>query len=374
MSGDIYVIAENNVLVTNRVSNGSRIGNDGILEEDTVLNDSTLSDSDAAEEDTVFNSTFDHTAVCDQRVLNLGGFAVISGSGVADLREDRSFLNTEERIEHFLIFDQLHIVCVIILEGRNASEITVVSVGTEVSHVKALEEYVARNAGVAVRDGVKNDILQIFAVQNDDIQADVSVTVKIGRIHEHIGDSAFLAGENDRVGSRHCAVEIHALNCDRNVRTVCDMVVDHVVEVDIADDVTVSHYHVIGGQLRDGVADALERFQSGVRKVRSHVRIEIDVGRKNLDTAGTASEVPVLTGSDMVHERVVIVLRDDVDIADVGIHHVGERKVDETVAASERNGREGTDSRKLRNFIIVKIRKNNTCYRHFHYLLKQYNL
>ena len=110
MSGDIYVIADHDVLIANGVSDRRRIGNDGILEKNTVLNDSALSNLDTPEENTVFNGTLDHTAVGNQGVFHVGGFAVICRSRVTNLREDRSLFDTEERIEHLFVFDELHIV------------------------------------------------------------------------------------------------------------------------------------------------------------------------------------------------------------------------------------------------------------------------
>ena len=254
-------------------------------------------------------------------------------------------------------------MCIIIFKGRDASEITVISVNTEIFHGKIFEEDISVQTDITVCIGIQNDILKILAVHNDDIQADVCNTLKISGAEKKVCDSAVFGGRNDRLFFRYRAGQIHTFDSHGHIRAACDVIVDHIVEIDVADHVTVRHDDVITAQLLNRETDTFECFQTGiVRGSRYVIHTGIHVGRKDFDTAGTACEIPVLTGTDMIHKGMVIVIGDNVDVADIGVYHVGEREVDQTVAASERDGCERAYSCKLRDGMVMNIAKNDTCY------------
>ena len=91
------------------------------------------------------------------------------------------------------------------------------------------------------------------------------------------------------------------------------MILYHIRQVNIADNVAIRKHDVVGGYVSYGIIDVFQRFKAcGIdrrcRRTRRNVR------RNYLDPARTASQVPILARADMVHKRLIIVLRNYSDI------------------------------------------------------------
>ena len=104
MPGKRYAIADDNVLIGNRIAKHRIFPNKGILKQNAVFNYRTAPYFYSAEKDTVFHRAFNHTAVRNQRILHFGVSAVIGRRRIADLCVNRAGFHTEQRIKHFLIF------------------------------------------------------------------------------------------------------------------------------------------------------------------------------------------------------------------------------------------------------------------------------
>src|SRR5699024_8502922 len=81
---------------------------------------------------------------------------------------------------------------------------------------------------------------------------------------------------------------------------------------------------------------------------------------KDLQTAISPAQIPVLTGSQMVHQGAVMLLGEDADVADLGRYQRGENKVNQTIPATERNGCQGSFFRQLIGRSGIAFRKENT--------------
>ena len=106
--------------------------------------------------------------------------------------------------------------------------------------------------------------------------------------------------------------------------------------------------------------DALEGFKACVIKFVFVVCKSGDVGRQYFDTAGTARHIPVFTRSDMIHKRLIVVMRDNVYRGDIGVYHIGKGEVDKSVSARKRNRCHSANSGQFRDVSVVNIGKNNT--------------
>ena len=81
--------------------------------------------------------------------------------------------------------------------------------------------------------------------------------------------------------------------------------------------------------------------------------------RQEFQAALTELEVPLLPGADVVHEGLIIVLRDDADMADGGIRHVRQGEIDLTIAPAVGQGRHGALVRQLTEGAVIDIRKDD---------------
>ena len=60
------------------------------------------------------------------------------------------------------------------------------------------------------------------------------------------------------------------------------------------------------------------------------------IGRDDIDTTLTSCKVPVLTATDVLGKRTVVVICNDVDVGHIRIYHVGKAEVNKSVSAGKR--------------------------------------
>ena len=116
------------------------------------------------------------------------------------------------------------------------------------------------------------------------------------------------------------------------------MRLDDGVEVHVKDDVGAHHHNI-------GLVRALEQRLVGddVAQQEAHAALggAIRVAGHHEQAALLAVQAPVLARAHVVDQRTVVTRHDDADGLNAGIHHVGQRKVDQAVAAQKRDGRDG---------------------------------
>ena len=115
------------------------------------------------------------------------------------------------------------------------------------------------------------------------------------------------------------------------------VLLEHLAVVHLVDVVAGKNEDVLGLLGADGV-DVLVNGVGG-----AHVPVVADAlhGRQDLDELAQLAGHDVPAFADVAVERERLVLREDVDPAQVGVDAVGERDVDDAVDAAEGNGRFG---------------------------------
>ena len=209
-----------------------------------------------------------------------------------------------------------------------------------------------------MRYSLLHDVLQISTGSNHDVGADGHVAL-LEVLLCKVGHSAALV----HTDNGHGAFNVHG-TCVNNLSykgQVCAALFvcfQHSLEVDVADHVAVGHHNIILGAAIDKVDRTLERIQSGAVDTGSGGIKHGDVRRQNLDTARTASQIPVLTVADMVKQRLIIVVGNHAHLGNIGIDHIGKREVDQTVSAAKGDRRHSAQSGHFGNAVIVRICKN----------------
>ena len=83
-------------------------------------------------------------------------------------------------------------------------------------------------------------------------------------------------------------------------------------------------------------------------------------GREEFEAALLEVKIPLLSGADVVHHGLIIMLGDDADMTDPGIGHIGQGKVDLTVASAVGQRRHGALIGQLAEGAVIDIRKDDT--------------
>ena len=125
-----------------------------------------------------------------------------------------------------------------------------------------------------------------------------------------------------------------------DVRAGGDVPLDQGAHVDVRAEVPARDEHLILADIVAQIgADRGERVHAA--GVEPLLRVREAEGREHVQPAAAAREVPARAAAEVVHQREVAALHDDPDVADAGVHHVGEREVDQAIAPAERERRAG---------------------------------
>ena len=248
---------------------------------------------------------------------------------VVGLSQDRA-LGVEELVGHGLV-EQVHAAAIERLLAKHANDLALVLVAAHVDVAKvALEclEQVQIVGGLVVID----DLEQRLAVDDAAVHRGVVAVHDAGA---HTRQAAVLV--NLELGlvidvARGLTVHHGHLGAGVLVR------VDDGVEVHVKDDVGAHHHNI-------GLVRALEQRLVGndVAQQEAHATLggAIRVAGHHEQAALLAVQAPVLARAHVVDQRAVVARHDDADGLNAGIHHVGQREVDQAVAAQKRNGRDG---------------------------------
>lgn len=142
--------------------------------------------------------------------------------------------------------------------------------------------------------------------------------------------SASVGGIDDKLGGGRLV--LRSRRCDDcHVPAGFRVRIDDLSEIDAAYRVGVGEDHIIGiFLLKEGERGAelldFPAIAPGISRRK---------GRNEHKSAALAVEIPVLTGAEMVYQRLIVVFRDDPDVVYSGVDHVGEDKIYLTVSPGE---------------------------------------
>ena len=137
------------------------------------------------------------------------------------------------------------------------------------------------------------------------------------------------------------------------------MLVDHIPQVDIGDDIAVAEQHVFGVVVADVAQSPLERLQAAPIDPSG---LAAGKGRQQHQPAPFAGQVPWPSGTHMVHQGLVVHLGDDANIRDVRVDHAGEHKIDQAVAAAIGDATRGPVGGQAPQDLIVHIGEDDPHY------------
>ena len=129
--------------------------------------------------------------------------------------------------------------------------------------------------------------------------------------------------------------------------------------IDIANSVTVRHNDMFLITSADKAHYSHKRLKScGIELIRLGACVRRDKGRKYFDTARASRKVPVLSRTDMVKKRLVVIMCNDTYFCDIRVYHIGKREVNKAVSASERHTCHCSVICKLGYRLVMYIRKD----------------
>ena len=135
------------------------------------------------------------------------------------------------------------------------------------------------------------------------------------------------------------------------------------LEVEVHDHVGAREHHVVGG-----VADEERLVVDDVaqQEAEALVRAAVDGAGEDEQAAVLAVEHPVAAGAHVVEKRPVVLRNDHADGADAGVDHVGQREVNETVTAGERQASHRTTLREPARHVRLVVRGDKSDSLAFH--------
>ena len=172
-----------------------------------------------------------------------------------------------------------------------------------------------------------DDFKKQLTVDNEAVQE--LVVAKLASRLDRL-DSAGIA-DNEGSYVLVCALSL-AVNHGDSGTTGC-MGINDLVEIDV-------EHHVASAHNDIGLVGTLEEHLVGndVAKQEAHAtaRRTIRVAGNQEQATLLAVEHPVFTGADVVDKRTVVSRHHDANGLDAGVHHIGERKIDEAITSNKR--------------------------------------
>ncbi len=145
--------------------------------------------------------------------------------------------------------------------------------------------------------------------------------------------------------------DLSALVYHCHIRAALYVRVDQLCKIEGGSNVAVADNNIFFTLLGQKAQNAVQRFHAAVIYLRAGLR----EGRHDVQAAALAHQIPFAAGAKMIHQRMIVFLRDDGNVFDAGVHHAGERKINHTIAPAERHRRHGAVLHQLRNEIVVSV-------------------
>ena len=126
---------------------------------------------------------------------------------------------------------------------------------------------------------------------------------------------------------------VSVLRADKgNACFMRNVILQDIGKIDTADDIAIRNSDVIGAGALQIAQKAGHRFQ---RTAAVTGAAGGGIGREIGNAAPLAGKIPLLTGADVFHQRVIVVLHNQGDRIHPGVGHAGKDQVDEAVTAGK---------------------------------------
>ena len=329
-----------------------------------VPHDRVLSDDHPAEEDRVFDlslypAAVGKKAVGNRRIRAVEGRNLVPYSGI------HRRLRAEDGISDVFVLH--HQAVAVILKYRAVLQhkaVEAVHTDGKRAAVEALLDEIAfemvkslcRKRG----DGLNKRVAAYHVHSESRI-----LPLPRGIVQVNAVGSASVGGIDDKLGGGRLV--LRSRRCDDcHVPAGFRVRIDDLSEINAAYRVGVGEDHIIGiFLLKEGECGAelldFPAIAPGISRRK---------GRNEHKSAALAVEIPVLTGAEMVYQRLIVVFRDDPDVVYSGVDHVGEDKIYLTVSPGEGERRDSAVPCQVIKPVVVYSRKNYCCGLHLPFLLR----
>ena len=143
-----------------------------------------------------------------------------------------------------------------------------------------------------------------------------------------------------------------------NIRLVFLVKINDGLHIHISDNIAVRHYNVF----RVALADKFQRARQSLQSAAVHSRVLTSIRRENMQTARLSRKIPFRTHSEMIHQRIIILLCNYTDLSNTRINHSRKREINQTIFSAERNTCHCSRLGEFRERLLVHIGEDQTQY------------
>ena len=216
----------------------------------------------------------------------------------------------------------------------------------------------------AVRNRLVDQVNQQRALDHHDLEIEIVVARRV-RMHFHIADDAVLGGYVDirvRPLRQVCVIGIARRNLaihQRHVRAGANVLLNHRLKRRVHDVIAAGQNHVFLLRTAQIVEIAAQRLD------HAGVFAAVIAGqkwRKDKQTVVARVQIPFLAGAEMIHQRMIVPLRDHANIAHAGINQIRKRKIDNAITTGDGKGGDRAICSQLAELEIVLRGVNDAHY------------
>ena len=167
------------------------------------------------------------------------------------------------------------------------------------------------------------------------------------RVEESLGTRLYMVGDDRQfffcIGNSY-------------ISTGLDMSIQQCIKIKVYGDVGIGQNNVF---LFLGFQECQNTCQS-INTSVVHTNRFFSKRRNNIQTAFFTGKIPLTSGSQMIHQRIIVVAYQYGNIVNSAVNHTGKNKVDHTITACKRNGSHQTLAYQLRYQGVITVWENNT--------------
>ncbi|MNV25701.1 hypothetical protein D3C71_1168060 [compost metagenome] len=282
----------------------------------------------AAEDDAVLHGPGDHAAIRHKRVADVRALQITGWRLVLDLGLDRI---VPEQAQVLLPLQQLQTVLVIAGQRIDDGVIAGILIGRDLEIAASLLDGIPEEVAFAVGDAVFHLLQKELLLHNEQIQIDIGM----GLLLVDVRHEAVFPDLKPQAGIMLGLKLVDLLVDERDVSAFLNMIIKHFLEVGRIDMLASGMHDIFGGCPFEEIQVVMIMLKIPKRRIG---RI-VPVRRQNEQPAMLAVHIPGLPVSQMVHQRTVFTANEYANAFKLGVHHIGQDEIDQTVTTCKRHGR-----------------------------------
>ena len=205
-----------------------------------------------------------------------------------------------------------------------------IDIDLQIARVVLRQDEIPFEMVFSVRDHLADDLNELITAHDEHAHAD-QIVLRRTIVNSQIDNLTVVSKLNSQ--RLTClAVGAACFGDDCDITAGSNMLFEDRCKIDCAEDSCIGQHDILS-------VAAAENRHGGLKRLKLTAVCPGMTGgiRGQKPDALAQFEIPLLAVAEMIHQRLIIIFCDNADVADLGVCHIGQGKVNLTIAAAERD-------------------------------------